>query len=197
MKKLLIGTTNKAKLAEYKSLLADFPLELVSLKEAGIKEHPDDMGHTLEERAIKKARFYFEKSGMPTLVDQGGLEIEALEGNPGVEGKKWFGPELSDDELIAELMRRMQGKDNRGCKLHIVLALATPFGIMTADSSLHGEIAETVPDKKIENLPYNSVLFLPNYNKYYCDLSKNEKEILSQRKHAVEKIQDMLVGIGK
>ena len=65
MKKLLIGTTNKAKFDEYKNLLSNLPLELVSLSELKIKEKPEETGKSFEENAISKAKFYYEKSGVP------------------------------------------------------------------------------------------------------------------------------------
>lgn len=196
MKKLLIGTTNKAKFDEYKKLLEELPFELVSLEESGIKGEPP-VGKSFEESAILKAKFYFEKSGIPTLTDQGGLEIEALDGKPGDGGERWLGANLTEEEMMAEVLLRMKGKENRECRLHVVLALATDFGIMTSESSLHGEIAEAMPDKKIQGLPYNSLLFFPKYNKYFCDLDDNEKDILSQRKHAIEKIKDMIMEVAK
>jgi len=197
MKKLLLGTTNSAKLEEYKTLLKDLPFELVTLGDLGISQKPPE-GKTIEQSAILKAKFYYEKSGnIATLVDQGGLEIEALANQSGKD-KIWIRPEMDDQGLMQELVKQMKDKDNRKCKLHIVVALATDIGVMTAESSLHGEIVHFVPDKKIEGLPYNSLLAFPSYgNKLYCDLSDNEKEILSQRKHAVEKIKDMFVEIAK
>ena len=197
MKKLLIGTTNKAKFEEYKNLLQDLPLELVSLKALKIKEIPEETGKTFEENAVLKAKFYFSKSGIPTLVDDGGLEIEALNGEPGVHSRRWLGREMTDEELIKEVMKRMEGKNARGCRLNLVLALATPFGIMTSDAAVEGVIAEKVADKKIDGYPYRSLMYFPNYQKYYCDLTDKEHEILNHRKHAIEKIKDMFAEIAK
>ncbi|HEX5429677.1 MAG TPA: non-canonical purine NTP pyrophosphatase [Patescibacteria group bacterium] len=197
MKKLLIGTTNKAKFAEYKKLLSDLPMELASLSDLGIAEKPEETGKTFEENAIIKAKFYYAKSGIPTLVDDGGLEIEALNGEPGVKSHRWIGREMSDDEIITEVMKRMEGKTNRGCRFNLVLALATPFGIMTSDAAVEGVIAEAASGKKIEGLPYRSLMYFPNYDKYYCDLSDKEHEILNHRKHALDKIKDMFVEISK
>jgi XTP/dITP diphosphohydrolase len=197
MKRLLLGTTNKAKIEEYKKLLSDLPMELVSLTDLSIAEKPEEKGKTFEENAIIKAKFYFEKSGIPTLVDDGGLEIEALGGEPGVHSRRWLGREMTDEELVKEVMKRMEGQSNRGCRLNLVIALATPFGIMTSDAALEGIIAENTQDKKIEGFPYASVMFFPNYNKHYCDLSDQEHEILNHRKHALDKIKDMFVEISK
>lgn len=197
MKKLLIGTTNKAKFEEYKKLLSDLPMELVNLTDLNIAEVPEETGKTFEENAIIKAKFYYDKSQIPTLVDEGGLEIEALGGEPGVKSRRWLGREMTDDELITEVMKRMEGQNNRGCRLNVVLALATPFGIVTSDSSVVGVIAENVAEKKVDGYPYRSLMFFPNYDKYYCDLTDQEHEILNHRKHALDKIKDMFAEISK
>lgn len=197
MKKLLIGTTNKAKFKEFSTLLKDLPLELVSLNDLKIAEVPEETGKTFEENAILKANFYYKKSGIPTLVDDGGLEIEALNGEPGVNSRRWIGREMTDQEMIDEVIKRMQGVDNRGCRLNLVVALATPFGVMTSDAAVEGVIAESVAKKKIEGYPYRSLMYFPNYGKYYCDLTAKEHEILNHRKHAIEKIKDMILEIAK
>ncbi|MBX4205096.1 MAG: non-canonical purine NTP pyrophosphatase [Candidatus Doudnabacteria bacterium] len=197
MKKLLLGTTDKGKIEEYRKLLSDLPMEFVSLNDLGIAEKPEVTGKTFEENAVLKAKFYYEKSGIPTLVDDGGLEIEALNGEPGVHSQRWLGHEMSDEELIGEVMKRMEGQTNRGCRLNLVVALATPFGIMTSDAAVEGVIAETIADKKIEGNPYRSLMYFPNYDKYYCDLTDQEHEILNHRKHALDKIKDMFVEISK
>ena len=82
MARLLIATTNSAKLAEYRLLLRGFPLDVVSLGEADITEAPVENGASFAENALIKARFYFARARMPTLADDGGLEIEALGGEP-------------------------------------------------------------------------------------------------------------------
>src|SRR5258706_16316910 len=110
MNRLLIATSNPAKLAEYRILLRDFALEAISLADAGIREHPEEDGATFAENALKKARFYFARAQIPTLADDGGLEIDALGGEPGVRSHRWVsGKEASDAALVAEVMRRMEG----------------------------------------------------------------------------------------
>src|SRR5246127_2850652 len=90
MRRLLIATTNPAKLAEYRLLLRDFELELVSLAEVGIRDAPEESGATFEENAVAKARFYFARARIATLADDGGLEIDALGGEPGVRSYRWL-----------------------------------------------------------------------------------------------------------
>ncbi len=193
MKKLLIGTSNPAKIESYKKLLKEFKFEIVSAKDLGIKP-PEENGKTFEEEAINKAKYYFQKSGIPSLVDDGGMEIEALNGEPGVKSHRWLGHEMSDEEIISEVMKRMKGvpKDQRACKFSIFLAIASPFGIFTSHGEVAGVIAEKPSENGIPHYPYRSVTYLPNYGKYWCEIDEEESKILDHRTHALEKLHDIL-----
>lgn len=196
MKKIMIGTGNKAKLEEYRRFLKDFDLEVVSSTDLNIPE-PQENAKTFEEEAVKKAKYYFEKSGLSTIVDDGGFEIEALNGEPGVKSRRWIGREMSDEEIIAEVMKRMQGKENRNAQHTVVIAIATPFGIYTSHGYVKGVIAEKPGPKLIPRFPYRSVLFLPGYGKYWGEMSEEEEKILSHRLHALEKLNDILKEVSK
>src|SRR3990167_10501814 len=130
MNRLLIATTNPGKLAEIRRFLSDVPLELVSLNDVDIKERVEETGKTFEENAILKAKFYAEKSGLPTIGDDGGFEIDALGGEPGVKSHRWVhgDKENSDEELIEYTFKKMKGIKNRKAQLRAVLALALPNG---------------------------------------------------------------------
>ncbi|MFZ0889469.1 MAG: non-canonical purine NTP pyrophosphatase, partial [Candidatus Binataceae bacterium] len=124
--RLLIATTNPAKLAEYRILLADFPIELVSLAGLKIDDAPAENGATFADNALLKARFYFRRSGMPTLADDGGLEVDALGGEPGVRSHRWLGEgAMSDDDALAdEVIRRMKGVEPKRRTARIRAAVA-------------------------------------------------------------------------
>ncbi|MBI3952536.1 MAG: non-canonical purine NTP pyrophosphatase [Candidatus Doudnabacteria bacterium] len=192
MRKLLIGTTNPGKFEEYKKLLTDFgfKFEFVSPKDLNIEE-PEETGKTFEENALLKAKYYYEQSKIPTLVDDGGFEIDALNGEPGIKSRRWLGRDASDEELIDEVYKRMESQENKKCRLNVFLALATPFGVMTSRADVEGVIADHPSDKRIQGYPYRSLMYFPNYGKYYCDLTEEEHEILNHRKHAIEKIKDI------
>src|SRR5271157_1834924 len=113
MRRLLIATANRAKLDEYRLILRGIALELVSLAELGISETPEETGATFAENALIKARFYFQRARIATLADDGGLEIDALGGEPGVRSHRWLGSGSdendSDRALVDEVIRRMKG----------------------------------------------------------------------------------------
>jgi XTP/dITP diphosphohydrolase len=192
MKKILIGTGNAAKVNTYKGFLKDLDLEVVSAKDLNISP-PEEKGKTFEEEAINKAKYYFEKSGIPSLVDDGGMEIEALNGEPGVKSKRWIGREMTDDEIVLEVIKRMKDvpKDKRGCRFRVVLALATPFGIFTSDSDVVGVVGEKQSSKLTTGYPYDSVIYLPNYGKFVCELPDSDYEVMNVRRHAFEKIKNI------
>jgi XTP/dITP diphosphohydrolase len=198
MNKILIGTTNSAKLATYKELLIPFGLEVVSAKDLNIPA-PEENSKTFEEEAVKKAQYYFEKSKIPTIVDDGGFMIEALNGEPGLKSGRWIGRDMTDDEIIAEVMKRMVGvpPENRACKFSVIIGLATPFGIFTSHGEIAGVVAQKPCDKRIEHFPYRSVMYLPNYGKYWVELNAEEDQILNHRKAAVEKLHDILKELAK
>src|SRR3989344_7519292 len=130
--KLLIATTNPGKLVELSRFLADIPMSLVSLKDLDITDTVEETGKTFEENAILKAKYFCKKSGLPTLADDGGFEIDALGGEPGVKSHRWIHQdrEDTDEELIAYTLEKMRGlpRAQRGAQLRLVLALVFPDG---------------------------------------------------------------------
>jgi XTP/dITP diphosphohydrolase len=198
MNKILIGTGNPAKINTYKELLKDFNFEVVSAKDLEIPP-PEEVGKTFEKQAVDKAKYYFEKSGIPSLVDDGGMQIEALNGEPGIKSHRWLGHEMSDEEIIAEVMKRMKNvpKDKRGCKFTVALAVASPLGIYTSEADMPGIIADKPSKKILKGYPYDAVQFLPNYGKYVSELSDADYEIVNVRKHAFERLKDILKELSK
>ena len=199
MNKLLIATTNPGKLAELRRFLADLPIDLVSLREAGITDFPQETGATFEENAILKASYYAKESNLPTLADDGGFEIDALGGEPGVKSHRWIDKtrESTDDELIAYTIERMSSvlEGARGAQLRLVLALVLPDGqVHTAEASVRGIVPITPTGTRSEGFPFRSLLFLPEINKYYNhdELSEAENDLYNHRKRALEQLKPII-----
>jgi XTP/dITP diphosphohydrolase len=196
--RLLIATTNPAKLAEYRILLRQMAigLEPVSLAEAGITEVAEETGETFRDNALLKARFYFERSGLATLADDGGLEVDALGGAPGVRSHRWLGSETVTDRALAEeVIRRMEGieKPRRTARIRAAIAL-----IYKNDDGVHEVVAEDAIDGLIAlrafpeirpGFPYRAVLWLPELSSYLGELGEDEEARLSQRKKAIQKLR--------
>jgi len=202
MQRLLIATTNPAKLAEYRLILHDvgIELELVSLADVGISKAPEETGATFAENALIKARFYFERARIATLADDGGLEIDALGGEPGVRSHRWLGSgrDDSDEALVAEVVRRMKTVPpaRRSARIRATLALIHEAGGVirekTAEGAIEGVIAERAYPKIRAGFPYRALLVIPGRNCYLGELGDEEEAQISQRRIALLKLRDEL-----
>ncbi len=199
MNKLLIATTNPGKLTEIKRFLSDVPVELVGLKDVGITDSPEETGISFEENAILKAKHYAKESGLPTLADDGGLEIDALNGEPGVKSHRWIHSdrEDTDEELIQYTLDRMKDvpDDKRGAQLRLVLALVMPDAeVFTSEEKIRGIIPQKPSDARHEGFPYRSLLFLPEINKFYNhdELTATENETYNHRKKALDILKPII-----
>jgi XTP/dITP diphosphohydrolase len=190
--RLVIATTNSAKLAEYRLLLASYPLELVSLRDAGVGEEPAETGATFRENALLKARFYFRLTRLPTLADDGGLEVDALDGAPGVHSHRWLGSEADDQMLAEEIIRRMaQVPDGRrGARIRCALALVYDRGGTAmegvVEAAIEGVIARQVYQPVRAGFPYRAVLYLPDRECYLGQLGEEVEARIGQRRTAVK-----------
>ncbi len=193
--KLLIGTGNPMKFANYKKYFVNSGIELISTKDLGITEEPQETGTTMEANAILKAKYYNEKSGMPTLADDAGFEIPALNNFPGVNSKRFAGHEMTDDEIIngiLEKMKELKG-DQRKATMKLSLALALDQDhVYTANGSLSGHVPEQPNEKRFDRFPYRSLLFVDALNKWSIDMTPEESEKLGYRGAAVTQLKKYL-----
>ncbi len=201
MTRLLVATTNPAKLAEYRLLLREFALETVSLADLAIKDEPEEEGASFAENALAKARFYFTRARIPTLADDGGLEVDALGGAPGVLSHRWLGENAGgDDRALAEkVIREMEGvgKTRRTARIRAAIALIYEEGgavrERVAEAAIEGIIAPHVYPEIRPGFPYRAVLWLPELGRYLGELGEEEEAKLSQRRVALEKLAPELV----
>lgn len=201
--RLLIATTNAAKLSEYRLLLAPYPLELVSLREIGIDQEPAETGATFAENALIKARFYFQQARVATLADDGGLEVDAMGGAPGVNSHRWLGPAASDQMLAEEIVRRMAEVPDglRGARIRCALALAYHRDGAAVEevveAAIEGVIAREVYHPVRPGFPYRAVLYLPSRGGYLAQLGEEEEAKIGQRRTAVERAGNYLLEIAR
>jgi len=195
MAQLLIATTNQAKLAEYTLLMSQFKLHLVSLNDVGIKSEAPEGFATFSENARSKAAFYYGQSGVATLADDGGLEVDALGGAPGVQSHRWLGAAVDDRQLAEEIIRRMEGValPNRSARLRAAAALIySDHGIVrqrVAEAALEGIIAERCYPDIRPGFPYRSVLYLPERGCYLAEVDEHDAAVnLSQRRNIMARL---------
>lgn len=166
VKRLLIATTNPGKFSELSLALSDLPIELISLKSIGLQDKPKETGKTFAENARLKANFYFSKTGIFTLADDGGFEIDALNGAPGIQSHRWVDPkrEANDEELIAYTMAQMKHLplEKRGAQLRLVLVFQpTRTEIYESESAIRGIVPFHPAADHTPGFPYRSLLYLP------------------------------------
>jgi len=196
--KLLIASHNPAKIDEIRDYLKDLPLEIISLKDLNIEDSVEETGNTFRENAVLKAEHFTKLTGFLTLADDGGLEIDYLNGAPGVKSRRWLGYEMTDEELIDEVMKQMKDvpEEKRTCKLRVVLALATPGGkIHTSEGAVVGLISKTPSSKRIKGYPYRSFFYFPQFKKFYVDLNEKEHAEVNQRRASLEKLKPIFKNI--
>ena len=198
MKRLLIATTNAAKFAEYRLLLRGFDLEVMSLRDAGIDAEAPEDGTSFAENARRKARFYFDRAGLATLADDGGLEVDALGGAPGVRSHRWLGQGADDRALAEEIVRRMSGVAPalRTARLRAAAALVFMEGGARCERVVQAAFEGTIADRCYPQVqvgfPYRAVLIVPRRGCYLAELGEEEAARLSQRRLTVEALGDDL-----
>ncbi len=149
--RLLVATRSTHKLRELRELLALSHADLVTLDEVGVDGEPVEDGATFETNAAIKARFGLRASGLPTLADDSGIEVDALDGGPGVRTRRYAGEDASDEDNNRKLLDALEGlpPERRGARYVCVLAVATPdrvgvrggIVLVTARGTCRGRIA--------------------------------------------------------
>lgn len=192
--KLLIATLNPGKLKEYKAIFKDLGLgiELVSLEDLGIKEKPNETGKTFEENAIIKSRFYYKLTKIPTLADDGGIEIDYLNGEPGVKTRRWPGYEATDEELVQITLEKLKGVpwENRGAQLRVIIAIVPEKEkVYTFEGVWRGYIIENRSQvaRRIPGYPFRSLLFLPETKTVLGELPFEVEARMGHRRKALDK----------
>lgn len=188
--KLLLGTRNPAKFSEYKKYLIHSDLELASLQDIGFWDEPLEIGKNFLENALQKARFYAQASEYPTLSEDGGFEIDALDGEPGIESRRWAGPYGTDEDRIAKVFKLLQGENSRTARLKFVVVVYFPADrdYVTVEKLIEGVVPQKPSLVRIPEFPYRSVLFLPKFNKYYAELTPDEHEQINHRRAACQEL---------
>jgi len=194
--RLLIATHNRGKLIEYQEMFADLLFELVTLDDVGIRDDVAENGATFAENARAKATTYARQSGVLTLGDDSGLQVDALGGEPGVRSKRYAGENKSDAERIAFLLDKLRDvpPGKRAARFRCAIALATPDGkLWETDGTCEGKIAF---EPRGENgFGYDPIFQVAARGVRMAELSTAEKNKVSHRAHAAEKARDILAKI--
>ena len=164
------------------------PFDLVSLAGAGIHHQVDETGETFEQNAALKAETYARLSGLPTLADDSGLEVDALDREPGVRSSRYAGDNATDADRIAFLLRKLDNivAGDRTARFRCVIAVARPGGPLELHSgACEGRIIEA--PRGSNGFGYDPVFFIPAIGRTMAELTTAEKNRVSHRSEAARK----------
>ena len=175
---MLFASNNLGKIKEVKDILK---IDIKSLKDINQNIEVIEDQETFMENAIKKAKKIYELTGIPTIADDSGLEIDALNGFPGVLTHRFLGKNSSDSDRNQEILKLLQNKENRTCYFTCCIAFYDGINLITHEYRLKGEISKY---EHINNGFGFDSIFLYN-NKFLSDMSLDEKNQVSPRKIAL------------
>ena len=194
IEKMIFATGNEGKMREVRMILGDLGAEILSLKEAGIQAEAEENGTTFEENAVIKAKEIMEKTGALVLADDSGLEVDALNGEPGIYSARYMGHETSYHIKNKNLIERLEGKtgEERSARFVCAIAACFPDGRRkTVRAAMEGRIGY---EEKGENgFGYDPIFYLPEYGCTSAELSMEEKNRISHRGKALCLIKEELV----
>ena len=196
--KLLIATRNEGKLREFRRLLSGLNVEMAGLGGTGVTLQVEETGSTFRENACLKAAAYSEASGLLTLADDSGLEVDALGGAPGVQSARYGGPGLSDAQrvgLLLDVMKDVPGWE-RTARFRAVLALAgseVPGGMVTVEGVVEGAIAHQPIGSN--GFGYDPVFWIPRLANTTAAISAGQKDAVSHRGVAARRMAEVIRGL--
>ncbi len=196
MPKLLLATNNKGKIREYKSLLKGIPYEIVTLAGQGITTEVNEVGGSFEENAKLKASTLAAQSGLLSLADDSGLEVDALGGEPGSLSHRYAGEGATDADRINYLLLRLKDVSDkeRTARFRCVIAIATPDGNVELCTGECRGLITTAPRGK-QGFGYDPIFYLPELGKTMAELTLEEKNRVSHRAKAAAKAKELLINM--
>lgn len=187
--KICFATNNAKKIEEVKAALgSDF--EIVSLKDIGCHEELPETGDTLDHNAFQKARFVKENYGVDCFADDTGLEVDSLNGEPGVYSGRYAGEPRSDERNIELLLKNLEGKEDRKARFRTVIALILEGKEYAFEGIATGEIIK----EKIggSGFGYDPIFKPDDYSRTFAELTIEEKNQISHRGKAVKALIEFL-----
>lgn len=191
-RKLLVATHNKHKLSEIKSLMnrEGVEVELISLFDLRDFEDIPEDGDTLQDNALQKARVVYARHGVDCFADDTGLEVDALDGAPGVYSARYAGSECDADKNIEKLLLAMMHEEKRDARFRTVVALILGGKEYLFEGKVEGEILRERAGQK--GFGYDPI-FLPNgSDKSFAEMSDSEKNAISHRGRAIQALTTFL-----
>lgn len=193
--RILLATTNQSKIAELREMMGNLDCELIGLGEA-YSTQEIEIASTFAENSVLKARHYHELSGLPTIADDSGLEVEALGGAPGVYSARYAGARACDADRIAKLLEAMQEvpTGRRGARFVCAAALVWDHGEKIIQSEVNGVILDA--PRGSNGFGYDPIFWFEPFKKTFAELTQSEKAKVSHRGLAFGQLTAWLVESG-
>ena len=199
--KIVFATNNQHKLQEIRDILGS-EFEIVSLKDIGCDVDIPETGNTLEENAMQKAQYVYDHYNISCFADDTGLEVEALNGEPGVHSARYAeGTDHDSEANMAKLLRNLEGKDNRKARFRTVIALiqkqnVCPCGCTSIKkvNRFEGIVDGSIATEKhgTAGFGYDPIFVPEGYDKSFAELGESIKNGISHRARAVAKLAEYL-----
>ena len=189
IEKLLIASNNKGKIREIKTILKDVVKEFITPGEMEITEEVIEDGDTFTENAKKKAEFYFEKTGILTLSDDSGLEVDCINGLPGVKSSRYAGEHAADHKNNIKLLDSLKDipENKRGAQFKCIMVLKGKDILEVTEGICRGKIAFDIRGDK--GFGYDPVFIPYGYYKTFGELGAGIKDTISHRRKALEEMK--------
>lgn len=187
--RLVAATNNLHKLSEIRPLLEpDF--RILSLQEVGWHDDLPETHETLEENSLQKAQVIYEHFKLPCFADDTGLEVEALDGAPGVYSARYAGDQRSSEDNITLLLKNLSDTSRRKARFRTIIALVGDNATHTFEGAVHGSI--TMERKGVLGFGYDPVFLPDGFSKTMAEMTLEEKNAISHRGQAVRKLVSFL-----
>jgi len=193
MKKVIVASNNQGKIKEIKEILKDFPLEVISLKEANIKVDVVEDGKTFMENAYKKAYEIYKITGEMVLSDDSGLMVDVLNEAPGVFSARFAGEHGNDkknNEKILELLKDKKEEDRKAKFVAAIVFIINENKVVQVQGECNGYIIDE--ERGDDGFGYDPLFYIPDLKKTFAEISSSEKNAISHRGRALSILKDKL-----
>ena len=193
MDKIVFATANEGKVKEIKEILADFSIEVVSLKEMNITTEVDENGTTFEENSLIKARAVSKLTGLPALADDSGLEVDYLDGAPGIYSARYLGRDTDyeyKNNYIIDKLKEAKGEERAARFVCVISLVLTDGREFVTKGIMEGRIGYEI--KGENGFGYDPIFYLPEYGKTSAELTGEEKNKISHRGKALREMKDLI-----
>ena len=190
--KIVLATHNRDKCAEIEAIMKDMPIQLLTLDKFPEIEEIIEDGKTLDENALIKANTVHKITHLPVIADDTGLEVDALDGHPGIYSARYAGENCSYSDNVNKLLKEMENIPTK--KRSALFRTAIAYVDENMEHATEGVVEGVIMDvmKGIDGFGYDPVFYIPSMKKTYAEMSMNEKNQISHRGKAVKNMQILL-----